>query len=41
MESQTRERSPNARIYEDTMVPIEELESIPVYTREKKSKRID
>lgn len=39
-ESQTRERSPNARIHEDTMVPIEELESIPIYTREKKSMRI-
>lgn len=37
-DSQTKSRSPCARIDEDTMVPIEDLEAIPVYTRSKKSK---
>ena len=36
-DSQTKSRSPCARINEETMVPIEDLESIPVYVRSKRS----
>jgi len=36
-ESQTKSRSPAARIHGETMVPIDELASIPVYTRCKRT----
>ena len=35
--SQTKSRSPCARINEDTMVPLEDLESIPVYIKSKRT----